>query len=677
MLKVERILEYLRITGYPDGSEWLFLPTRPADRGFGTAGPTHIWTCHSTGLFELFDANTRRRTTIIELGALSPAVTHIPLTVSRDGQSLFILQGLGSTETHLKIVDIASGKVTAAHAGLPPMMWRAPIERHDGRLLLAQRGASLILLDPTTGTREDSQVSGNAAPPGFIGASPSGRYWLRFDQTSLPVRQDSAGMIGRLLGKQTDEEPRYGLTVQVWEAFPLRFLHRTVVAWLTVKELPDETSLNRMRGKPPAISSRRVLWNVIAQTTAAAGDSHHAAAPLRSAYPPGVATDDGAWQVVERNVEALARGWVLVVGWQPDESAFWVSTNNFLTCVGIDGTISPRLYTERRGLEGGTIRPIAARYQDVMPLAGRKARVIYQNGEALFDGAATTKVNQTVAVPTARDHWQPRGGPDDPEARGRSAAFRRVAELNAQRRQIVVPLADWSESEVIRAIDALAELAAEGEIHRRAVGRVTTILFEIGGAQLHESQFFPEVGLRVPAAAPAIRRLVERFVDASGDHDFLFAAEEGPGVLAHAVKVLGVLDLSSIPTLERYGRLVDAEHEYFFAGETVRAVIAAHGWTDEIVDFVFWVLVRNYYNTLQEYGPIWQSWGLRDAVVQRNPRALAQHLVTELADIIRWVADPSRYGAAGLEKLAREIPQPHEPWARAFFDELEKAFNQR
>jgi hypothetical protein len=260
MLKVERILEYLRVTGYPDGSEWLFLPTRPADRGFGAAGPTHIWDCNSTGLFELYDANTRRRTTIIELGENSRAPPHVPVTASRDGRSLFILQA-GPTETHLKIVDIASGQVTADYAALPPMIWRVPLERADGRLLLAQRDAHLILFDPITGAREDSQVPGNAAPRGFIGASPSGRYWLRFDQRSLPVRQDSAGMIGRLFGKQIDEEPRYGLTVQMWEAFPLRFLHRTVVAWLTVKKLPDETHLNSMRNKPAALSSRRVLWD--------------------------------------------------------------------------------------------------------------------------------------------------------------------------------------------------------------------------------------------------------------------------------------------------------------------------------------------------------------------------------------------------------------------------------
>jgi hypothetical protein len=44
------------------------------------------------------------------------------------------------------------------------------------------------------------------------------------------------------------------------------------------------------------------------------------------------------------------------------------------------------------------------------------------------------------------------------------------------------------------------------------------------------------------------------------------------------------------------------------------------------------------------------------------------------------VLDPSalpalqRYGVGGLDKLARDVPQPHEPWATAFFDELERIF---
>jgi hypothetical protein len=144
------------------------------------------------------------------------------------------------------------------------------------------------------------------------------------------------------------------------------------------------------------------------------------------------------------------------------------------------------------------------------------------------------------------------------------------------------------------------------------------------------------------------------------------------GVLSRAVRALGVLDRRAIPTLERYGLLVDAEHEYYFAGTTVPDVIKAHGWTDDVVDFVFWVLVRNYYNTLQDYGAVWGSWGLRDAVVRREPRAFARHLVAELADLIEFRDDPGRYVTAGLDQLAEQIPQPHQPWAQAFFAELER-----
>ena len=82
----------------------------------------------------------------------------------------------------------------------------------------------------------------------------------------------------------------------------------------------------------------------------------------------------------------------------------------------------------------------------------------------------------------------------------------------------------------------------------------------------------------------------------------------------------------------------------------------------------------DYYNTLQNYGEIWVPWGLRDAVVKREPRAFARHIAGHLADAIRMKDDPGRYGTGGLDKLAKDVPQPHEPWLAAFFDELERLF---
>ena len=38
------------------------------------------------------------------------------------------------------------------------------------------------------------------------------------------------------------------------------------------------------------------------------------------------------------------------------------------------------------------------------------------------------------------------------------------------------------------------------------------------------------------------------------------------------------------------------------------------------------------------------------------------------------MTNPGRYGNGGLDKLRRGHPQPHEPWAEAFFGELERLF---
>jgi hypothetical protein len=436
-----------------------------------------------------------------------------------------------------------------------------------------------------------------------------------------------------------------------------------VVGWVKVEELPNETYLSI-----PA--ARRAAWEAVAAAAAAANAGPLDPPAPRSVYPAPYSTDDAAWKAIEANVATLVRDWVNVVGWQPDNEALWVSTHSFLSCAGVDGAVSPRLYTERLGLQGGTWLPVASYWREVVPLGGRKARVIYAKGEALFDGAPSRSPYLTLAIPTDRDQWWAKAD-DQPE---RTELFRRIAALKDEQSTVTVPLAGWTEADCVTAIEALTAKVEQGVVHAAGVdGSKVRIVFESNGERIGESRFFSEVGERFPGVAPALLRLIERYADVSGPSQaFHFDPEAEAGVLSRAVRALGLLDRSALPTLERYGLLVDAEHEYYFAGTTVPDVIKAHGWTDEVVDFVFWVLVRNYYNTLQDYGGVWGAWGLRDAVVQREPRALARHLVSELADLIKWKDDPGRYVTSGLDQLAAQIPQPHEPWAQAFFEELER-----
>ena len=158
-----------------------------------------------------------------------------------------------------------------------------------------------------------------------------------------------------------------------------------MAAWLTIKEMPNETGPARSRQGAPVLPSRSAIWDAVAGARAA-GTAPSIPPPPRSVYPPALAAEDASWEAVEKNLASL-EGWIHFAAWQPDGDAFWVSTNGFLSCVGVDGTVSPRHYTERLGLESGTWLPVAARWREVVPLAERTARVIYQSGGATFDGA--------------------------------------------------------------------------------------------------------------------------------------------------------------------------------------------------------------------------------------------------------------------------------------------------
>ena len=675
MFTVEQFGEYLRVAGYSDGTDWwIAMPdAHNYQRWCGLAGPEHVWYGGRDGRLHILHAPSRRRVATLQPEGFSPIQNApAPLRASRDGRRLYYLQWLGPSAHgmgRLHVIDISTGAVVAVHGPIPAQFTLQTAERPDGRLLIPTIRQSLVLLDPATGDWTESAVPDAPGAGNFwSGSSPDGRYWVRLDPAALPVHQLTPGFLERLRG-ETKTERRYGLTLQIWEAFPLRFLTKTVAAWLTVKEMPDEGRLAPAKQKP-ALPSRTVLWDAVAALRATdAGPS--ASPPPRSAYPPALAADPAAWEVVEKNLKTL-ESWIRLAGWQPDGEAFWASTNGFLTCVGVDGTVSPRLYTERWGLESGTVLPVAARWQQVVPLERRTARVIYSFGSAIFDGAPSARPYVPHAIPSARDRWQPAA--DDPAARDRAAATKRLEVLRDERRRIVIPFAGWTESGVVAAIDALT-MEINEDLPRRAVDSEIRVVFASDAGDVSEEQFFAEVEARFPGAAPAIRRLVDRYCEAAKGHDPLFSqGDEGIGIFATGVRTLGVLDRSALPTLQRYGVFVDPEHEYYFAGTTVPAVIKAHGWTDDVVEFVFWVLVWNYYNTLHDYGEVWGAWGLRDAVVGREPRAFARHLAGTLSEAIRMKDDPGRYGTGGLDQLAKQIPQPHEPWAAAFFDELEGIF---
>ena len=650
---IERVDVGVTVRGYPENAQWSFLPEFPPE-SVGSAGPSHVWCCDRRGMLQLLHAPTRRLITTVALGNVRPS--QAPIVASRDGTRLYALAADGHASA-LTVVDVATGKTTR-HGGLPAVVTIGPLERPDGQLLLSALGPRLVLLDPNTGVMVESSIPNDPSGQVLFGSgSPDGRWWLRFDGAVLPTHDAAPGFVDRLFGREPPKR-RYGLTFQLWEAFPLRFVRRLVVAWLAVDEMPNAS----LRGAP----KRARLWDPIAAVRGWRSDDALVAAPPRSVYPAQVVADDAQWKSIERNLEELSR-WARVEAWAPDYDAFWVGTNGFLSCVGVDGTLSPRLYTERLGLRTGTWLPAAASYQRVEPLESRRARVAFSEGTAIFDAKPGTSPYEPQAIPATRDGWVPR---NDDSAAGTEESRKEIAALIAQRRGIRIPLREWSEDACVAAVDALAGQIDDG-LYQRAVHGELRVVFELGAQEIDERRFFTEVQTRFPRVAPAVRRLVERYCAVERPGSPLYSdAGQGHEFLAYAVNTLGLLDASALPILQRYGALVDGEHQYHFASVTVPAVISAHGWSDATLDFAFWVLIRNFDNSLSDYGKVWRDWGMADAVAGYEPRAFARRVATDLAGTIRTKDDPGYYGTGGFDRLAREVPEPHDAWLTAFLDEL-------
>lgn len=531
--------------------------------------------------------------------------------------------------------------------------------------------------------------------------SPDGRHGVRKDVTrvavgDVPIVSTGTGSAsrGRFGGRRSAPivtERRYGLCYQVWEVEPPRLVGRVVVAWLAVEDMPDAMSYFRGPDRGLALAQRQAYWDAIAWTLLEHDGGPEDDAPPPAAYPSWFQSDDRLLRAAGDDLDVLADRWADFAAWQPDGQAFWVRTNGFFTCVGLDGKASPGLWLERKGLMPNTWVPCAEYSHQLEALPGRQARETFDDGAAVLDGTPSPEAMLRVMIPVERDGWVPAASPvtaPDATASTPSAPLTPSAAgiptgpasqvggpTGAGDHCLTIAVPAWTLSGVTEAIDALTAQMTP-ELADRAVDAAIELRFSVEGRLMAEGEFFDRVGLELPEVLPALRRLVDAAADAMGRSSFLYSdSAEGVGLLSRAVRWLGILDTGTLPTVVAYGRVVDAEHEYTFVGETVPGIARVHGWTDETIDFIFWVLIRNFFNGLQNFDEVWTGLYLRGAVGQRDPVALARRVVELNRDDLtsRRYAVPGRPG--GLEQLAADIPQPHEPWAVAFFAAAQDELN--
>lgn len=555
----------------------------------------------------------------------------------------------------------------------------------------------------------------------------------------LPTGPAPKGRFGRPKVAPIALERRYGLCYQVWEVDPLRFVGRVVVAWLSVADMPDGVGYFRDQDAQRALTQRQAYWDAIAGALLEHGGGPDDDVPPATAYPSWFQAEPRLLQAAEGDLDLLVDQWGEFVAWQPDGEAFWVRTNGFHSCVALQGVASPRLWLERKGLMADTWVPCANYSYQFEALPGRRARETFEDGSAILDGAPSPEVVHRAMVSVEQDGWVPASSaaarPPVPGAGGPTAGASVVGGLataapvlgdqvsgdavggdavggealsgdrvsgalphgapaigvpvdgtvdgaasaaaRERHNRLTVTVPAWTAAGVTTALDTLAAQLTPDLAARAEDGEVE-LRFVVDGAELAEGAFFDKVGLEVPEVLPALRRLVETAADAMARSEFLYSdSAEGVGLLSRAVRWAGVLDVGALPTVMAYGSVVDREHEYTFVGETVPGIVNVHGWTDETIDFAFWVMVRNFFNGLQDFDEVWTRWHLRGAVTQRDPVALAQRVV----ELNREALATRRYAVqrrpGGLEQLAADIPQPHEAWAVAFFAAAQQALAAR
>lgn len=547
----------------------------------------------------------------------------------------------------------------------------------------------------------------------FFTSSPCGKWWLKPDHTHFP-------MVER---QETPDGPvrkYYGLTIQVWSAFPVKFERRIIVAWLKAEDLPDETRILRadalsdfkkqlhaeksQPSKPQTGLTARLfgrrgisdgptdpdqryrailaasaperdrIYTAISQALHRPGADPEAEFPARDAFGEA-ACDDDLWRAITKNFGPLFRDTLSkVVGWD-GEDVVWFDRLGHLICAGMDGAVSPQIWFERAGLQH-MMRPFPNLPGKLDVLDGRRLLAVRvstnsigraEDGTMPVDGSPAETRFEPVRISKCTDGRQ---GPESVPAHYLYDETDRklIDEYRKNRSTIRIPLGGNDKQSRIEAILAYRDLL-DASFLERATDSSIDVCFTAGKKLISETEFFlgvkPED--REWAVAP-LHDLVATYAELARQHGLtIYQKDQEQGsLLAQAARRLGELDEASLPTLIAYGEGIDGGHEYYFAGDTMPAIVATHGWTDSVTAFVAWVLAFNFYNTYDRPSTIWRNIGLGAALVQRPAEEAADFVHAHLGPLVK----AGRLDWQSFAVLNKELGDSMSDWEREFFNRL-------
>lgn len=583
-------------------------------------------------------------------------------------------------------VNASTGTVIARQDNLPAG-WRHPVcMGDDGRLTLPISGRfegqnpgkkitqadgnwritgeakiGLMRVDAINGITDIDMKPFDWKSGDFHSPSPDGRYWLKMDPSCLPVKQVKvARPKAGIFGKKFEEQPVFGLSIQIWEAFPLRYVRSVTVAWL----FADELSPRLGKVELYADAFKR-LANLIESTPAD---------PLRVINQDRVDEEfsDVAAQIKDRTYPNPMQDFLEFckrlgatnsnrIKWS-DPDYFWVETDYSVSGVDIAGEATPRLYMQS-----------ALKNSDLPPRFNNLESRIYEPaaGKALNVREYAKAYGYTLE---GREHSSDRpfkmlrgAGLKQfafaaPNTEERKARARAVIE---QRSTFIMPLPSLSERDCIAAIENLTS-KFDQELPLRAHENEIKLIFKHGTKRLNGKKFFAHVQNNCPGAVPALRALIAKYHLCTGKWDYIYTVPcDGIEFLSGAALALGMLDVNSMDVLQLFADRIDTEHQYYFCQEVLPAIIKHHGPVPEVLRLAIWVMLFRNGNSI-DAKTVWSDFGVR-AALKAMPAAKAHTLFSGVlrsetgAQLDEFAAGDFNGSVGGF------LHNPDDAWSTAFF----------
>src|SRR6266436_8343139 len=186
--------------------------------------------------------------------------------------------------------------------------------------------------------------------------------------------EEEASLLSRLFGMgATPPKQYFSFAIEIWEAFPLRRLHSVAPMWMTPEQLPDNGHFDGERWKQGLPARRGQIYRKISQLLDQ--DTTLTANQINKGSHPDLWPDQKNFDAnIGSNLRDLAFREHDIVGWQPDNQAFWLKRHNFVACVGVDGTVSPKILLERFGM------PTQWLGYEATPLSDRRLDLRFEEG---------------------------------------------------------------------------------------------------------------------------------------------------------------------------------------------------------------------------------------------------------------------------------------------------------